>query len=48
MVGLMSVNGECDGDVICIGLLIVDMVMGFNVFVGILLVFVECEKSGCG
>lgn len=48
MVGLMSVNGEVGGEVLCIGLLIVDMVIGLNVMVGIFFVFYECQVSGCG
>ncbi|WP_179402454.1 CaiB/BaiF CoA transferase family protein [Burkholderia guangdongensis] len=48
MAGLMSVNGERDGDATRIGLPIVDMVTGLNALAGILLALAEREKSGHG
>ncbi|OXH91494.1 hypothetical protein CA831_06745, partial [Burkholderia multivorans] len=48
MAGLMSVNGERDGDATRIGLPIVDMVTGLNALAGILLALAEREKSGRG
>ncbi|QCP53520.1 CoA transferase [Trinickia violacea] len=48
MTGLMSVNGERDGDALRIGLPIVDMVTGLNALAGILLALAERERSGLG
>ncbi|AOJ68322.1 MULTISPECIES: CaiB/BaiF CoA transferase family protein [Burkholderia] len=48
MAGLMSVNGDADGDATRIGLPIVDMVTGLNALAGILLALAEREKSGAG
>ncbi|RDT04617.1 CoA transferase [Burkholderia contaminans] len=48
MAGLMSVNGERDGDATRIGLPIVDMVTGLNALAGILLALAERERSGQG
>lgn len=48
MAGLMSVNGERDGDATRIGLPIVDMVTGLNALAGILLALAERHKSGVG
>ena len=48
MAGLMSVNGERDGDATRIGLPVVDMVTGLNALAGILLALAEREKSGLG
>src|SRR5690625_812566 len=46
--GLMSVNGEADGDATRVGLPVVDMVTGLNAAVGILLALQERAKSGRG
>ncbi len=48
MAGLMSVNGERDGDAMRIGLPIVDMVTGLNALAGILLALAERDRSGRG
>lgn len=48
MAGLMSVNGEHDGDATRIGLPIVDMVTGLNALAGILLALAERSVSGLG
>lgn len=48
MCGLMSVNGEADGDATRVGLPIVDMVTGLNAAVGILLALQERASSGKG
>ncbi|WP_271410031.1 CaiB/BaiF CoA transferase family protein [Pseudomonas sp. Q1-7] len=48
MAGLMSVNGEAQGDALRIGLPIVDMVTGLNAVVGILLALNERQSSGRG
>lgn len=48
MAGLMSVNGDEDGDATRIGLPIVDMVTGLNAVTGILLALAERERSGLG
>lgn len=48
MAGLMSVNGERDGDATRIGLPIVDMVTGLNALAGILLALAERSVSGLG
>lgn len=48
MAGLMSVNGEAQGDALRIGLPIVDMVTGLNALVGVLLALNERQRSGVG
>jgi crotonobetainyl-CoA:carnitine CoA-transferase CaiB-like acyl-CoA transferase len=48
MCGLMSVNGDADGEATRVGLPVVDMVTGLNAAVGILLALNEREKSGLG
>lgn len=46
--GLMSVNGDADGEATRVGLPVVDMVTGLNAAVGILLALQERERSGRG
>ena len=48
MAGLMSVNGEADGDATRVGLPVVDMVTGLNAAVAILLALNERVRSGLG
>jgi len=48
MAGLMSVNGEADGEALRIGLPIVDMVTGLNALAGVLLALNERHRSGLG
>jgi crotonobetainyl-CoA:carnitine CoA-transferase CaiB-like acyl-CoA transferase len=48
LAGLMSVNGDADGDATRIGLPIVDMVTGLNALAGILLALAERQRSGQG
>ncbi|MFC5695635.1 CaiB/BaiF CoA transferase family protein [Pseudomonas sp. GCM10022186] len=48
MAGLMSVNGEAQGEALRIGLPIVDMVTGLNAVIGILLALNERQSSGRG
>ncbi|CAM4060696.1 CaiB/BaiF CoA transferase family protein [Bordetella muralis] len=48
MCGLMSVNGDADGDATRVGLPVVDMVTGLNAAVAILLAFNERVRSGLG
>jgi crotonobetainyl-CoA:carnitine CoA-transferase CaiB-like acyl-CoA transferase len=48
MSGIMSVNGESDGDPLRVGLPVVDMVTGLNAVIGILLALQERERSGKG
>jgi len=48
MCGLMSVNGEADGDATRVGLPVVDMVTGLNAAVAILLALNERTRSGLG
>ncbi|CAG2141449.1 CaiB/BaiF CoA transferase family protein [Cupriavidus numazuensis] len=48
MAGLMSINGEADGDALRVGLPVVDMVTGMNAALGVLLALQERERSGCG
>lgn len=48
MSGLMSVNGEQDGDSLRVGVPIVDMVTGMNASLGILMALYERERSGQG
>lgn len=48
MCGLMSVNGEADGEATRVGLPVVDMVTGLNAAVAILLALNERTRSGQG
>jgi crotonobetainyl-CoA:carnitine CoA-transferase CaiB-like acyl-CoA transferase len=48
MSGIMSVNGEKDGEPLRVGLPVVDMVTGLNAVIGILLALNERIKSGIG
>ena len=48
MCGLMSVNGEADGEATRVGLPVVDMVTGLNAAVAILLALNERTRSGLG
>lgn len=48
MCGLMSVNGDADGDATRVGLPVVDMVTGLNAAVAILLALNERSRSGLG
>lgn len=48
MCGLMSVNGDADGEATRVGLPVVDMVTGLNAAVGVLLALQERERSGKG
>ncbi|CAG9174024.1 CaiB/BaiF CoA transferase family protein [Cupriavidus pinatubonensis] len=48
MAGLMSINGEPDGDALRVGLPVVDMVTGMNAALGVLLALQERERSGRG
>ena len=48
MTGLMSVNGEPDGDPLRVGLPVVDMVTGMNAVIGVLLALHERGRSGQG
>ncbi|MGU1552751.1 CaiB/BaiF CoA transferase family protein [Pseudomonas aeruginosa] len=48
MSGLMSVNGERDGDPLRVGVPIVDMVTGMNAALGILMALHERKSSGKG
>ena len=48
MSGLMSVNGERDGDPLRVGVPIVDMVTGMNAALGILMALHERKSSGRG
>jgi len=48
MCGLMSVNGEADGEATRVGLPVVDMVTGLNAAVAILLALNERHRSGQG
>ena len=48
MCGLMSVNGDADGDATRVGLPVVDMVPGLNAAVGILMALQERARSGQG
>lgn len=48
MAGLMSVNGEPDGEPTRLGIPVVDMVTGLNAAVGILLALQERQASGRG
>lgn len=46
--GIMSVNGEADGDALRVGLPVVDMVTGLNAVIGILMALNERNQSGKG
>ncbi len=48
MAGLMSINGEADGDPLRVGLPVVDMVTGLNAVIGVLLALHERARSGLG
>ncbi|QYY27593.1 MULTISPECIES: CaiB/BaiF CoA transferase family protein [Cupriavidus] len=48
MAGLMSINGEPDGNALRVGLPVVDMVTGMNAALGVLLALQERERSGRG
>jgi crotonobetainyl-CoA:carnitine CoA-transferase CaiB-like acyl-CoA transferase len=48
MTGLMSVNGEADGEALRVGLPVVDMVTGMNAAIGVLLALLERQRSGRG
>ncbi|WP_088138495.1 CaiB/BaiF CoA transferase family protein [Achromobacter xylosoxidans] len=48
MCGLMSVNGDADGEATRVGLPVVDMVTGLNAAVAILLALNERTRSGLG
>ncbi len=48
MAGLMSVNGEADGEAVRVGVPIVDMVTGMNAALGILMALHERGQSGEG
>ncbi|MBT2305114.1 CoA transferase [Variovorax paradoxus] len=48
MSGLMSVNGQADGDATRVGIPIVDMVTGLNAVIGILIALQERSRSGRG
>ena len=48
MCGLMSVNGEADGEATRVGLPVVDMVTGLNAAVAVLLALNERTRSGLG
>ena len=46
--GLMSINGEADGNPLRVGLPVVDMVTGLNAVIGVLLALHERKTSGLG
>ena len=46
--GLMSINGDADGDPLRVGLPVVDMVTGMNAVIGVLLALHERGRSGQG
>ncbi|WP_316155435.1 CoA transferase [Cupriavidus sp. BIC8F] len=48
MSGIMSINGEADGDPLRVGLPVVDMVTGLNAVIGVLLALQERARSGRG
>jgi len=48
MAGIMSVNGEKDGEPLRVGLPVVDMVTGLNAVIGVLLALNERTRSGRG
>ena len=48
MTGIMSINGEADGDPLRVGLPVVAMVTGLNAVIGVLLALQERHRSGRG
>ncbi|MBV8272328.1 MAG: CoA transferase [Cupriavidus sp.] len=48
MAGIMSINGEADGEPLRVGLPVVDMVTGLNAALGVLLALQERERSRRG
>ena len=48
MAGIMSINGEADGEPLRVGLPVVDMVTGLNATIGVLLALHERTRSGQG
>ncbi|MDL5038617.1 CaiB/BaiF CoA transferase family protein [Comamonas resistens] len=48
MAGIMSINGEADGEPLRVGLPVVDMVTGLNATIGVLLALHERGRSGRG
>ncbi|MDQ0143488.1 CaiB/BaiF CoA transferase family protein [Cupriavidus necator] len=48
MSGIMSINGEADGEPLRVGLPVVDMVTGLNAVIGVLLALQERARSGRG
>ncbi|SOY70047.1 CaiB/BaiF CoA transferase family protein [Cupriavidus taiwanensis] len=48
MSGILSINGEADGDPLRVGLPVVDMVTGLNAVIGVLLALQERARSGRG
>ena len=48
MAGIMSINGEADGEPLRVGLPVVDMVTGLNATIGVLLALHERGRSGQG
>ena len=46
--GIMSVNGEADGEPLRVGLPVVDMVTGLNAALGVLMALHERQRSGLG
>lgn len=46
--GLMSVIGFLDGELICMGIVIGDFSLGMWVVIGVMVVLFECECIGCG
>lgn len=48
MSGILSINGEADGDPLRVGLPVVDMVTGLNAVIGVLLALQERSRSGRG
>ncbi|ULX50467.1 carnitine dehydratase [Cupriavidus taiwanensis] len=48
MSGILSINGEADGEPLRVGLPVVDMVTGLNAVIGVLLALQERARSGRG
>ena len=48
MAGLMSVNGEVNGEPLRVGVPVVDMVTGLNAVIGIVMALYERDRSGQG
>ncbi|MDH5856047.1 CaiB/BaiF CoA transferase family protein [Lampropedia aestuarii] len=48
MSGLMSINGQADGEPLRVGLPVVDMVTGLNAVIGVLLALQARERTGQG